>query len=136
MATDSEKQEGFFRQAGAVVSSVYRAVVRDGTIDAFLRQGANELGEAFGKMVPDSIQVDEPGQAFNPLYSDIAADKRAHADGPMASRLPTPGELAGSVYGDTQSTSKQPLPSAGEIAQEQQTYRPEQDQGQERGRGM
>jgi hypothetical protein len=131
VATDSEKQEGFFRQAGAVVSSVYRAVVRDGTIDAFLRQGANELGTAFGKMVPDSIQVDEPGQVFNPLYSDIAADKRAHAEGPMATRLPTPGELAGSVYGDTQSPSKQPLPSAGEIAQEQQ---PQQDQGQERGR--
>jgi hypothetical protein len=67
---------------------------------------------------------------FNPLYSDIAADKRAHAEGPepvATSRQTTPGELvgikpSGPVYGDTQVPSKQPLPSAGEIAEEQTTH--------------
>ena len=88
----------------------------------------------------------EPGQAFNPPYSDIAADKRAHAAGPepvATSRLLTPGELAGgkpsgSVHGDTQSPGKQPLPSPGEIAEEPTTHRPEQGQGhgKEHGRGI
>jgi hypothetical protein len=44
----------------------------------------------------------------------------------------------GSVYGDRESSARQPLPSAGEVASEQ--HQPEQDQGQERGnvhgRGM
>jgi hypothetical protein len=147
MAEDTEKQEGFFRQAGAVVSAAYNAAMKGGELQAAFRQGANELGAAL-KAFPDSIQVDEPGQVFNPLYSDIAADKRARAEGPepvATSRLMSPGELAGgkssgSVYGDTQSPGKQPLPSAGEIAQEPTTNRPEPDQGQEHdkghGRGM
>ena len=140
MADDTEKQEGFFRQAGAVVSAAYNAAMKGGELQAFFRQGANELGAAL-KAFPDSIQVDEPGQVFNPLYSDIAADKRAYAAGPepvATSRLMTPGEIAGgrpsgSVYGDTQSASNQPLPSPGEIAQEPATHRPEQDQGHGRG---
>ena len=81
MAEDSEDQEGFFRQAGAVVSAVYRAVMRDGTSRPSC-SGGQRTGPAFGKTTPDSIQVDEPGQVFNPLYSDIAADKRADAEGP------------------------------------------------------
>jgi hypothetical protein len=59
-----------------VVPAAYGAAMRDGAIDAFLRQGANEIGAAL-KAFPDAIQVDEPGAVFNPLYSDIAADKRA-----------------------------------------------------------
>lgn len=93
-----------------------------------------------------SIQAGEPGQASNPPYSDIAADKRAYAAGPepvATSRLLTPGELAGGkssgpVHGDTQVPGKQPLPSPGQIAEEQTTHRPEQGQGhgKEHGRGM
>ena len=140
MADDTEKQEGFFRQAGAAVAAAYNAVMKGGELQAFFRQGANEIGAAL-KAFPDSIQVDEPGQVFNPLYSDIAADKRAYAAGPepvATSRLMTPGELAGgrpsgSVHGDTQVPDKQPLPSPGEIAQEPATHRPEQDHGHGRG---
>jgi hypothetical protein len=141
VATDSEKQEGFFRQAGSVVSAAYNAAMKGGELQAAFRQGFNEIGAAL-KPFPDSLQVDDPGQVFNPLYSDIAADKRAHGEGPepmATAKLPTPGELAGgktsgSVYGDTPVADKQPLPSAGEVAQEQQTHRPQQDQGQERGK--
>jgi hypothetical protein len=146
MAQEHEGNEGFFKQAGSLVSTVYQASIRDGTVDAFLRQGANEIGAAL-KAFPDAVQVDEPGAVFNPLYSDIAADKRANAGGPqpMASAgLATPGEIAGmssgSVHGDTQAASKTPLPSPGEIAGDQQPYRPEPNQGQDHaqghGRGM
>jgi hypothetical protein len=136
MAEDTEKQEGFFRQAGAVVSAAYNAAMKGGELQAAFRQGANELGAAL-KAFPDSIQVDEPGQVFNPLYSDIAADKRARAEGPepvATSRLMSPGELAGgkssgSVYGDTQSPGKQPLPSPGQIAVEQTPQQPDQGHG-------
>jgi len=130
VAEDNEGQEGFFRQAGAVVSAAYHAAMKGGELQAFFRQGANEIGAAL-KAFPDSLQVDEPGQVFNPLYSDIAADKRAHHEAPE----PMAG---GSVYGDRESSARQPLPSAGEVASEQ--HQPEQDQGQERGnvhgRGM
>jgi hypothetical protein len=92
MATESEIQ-GYFnkvgealRPAGERVAAAYRAATRDGVIDAFLRQGANELGTAL-KAFPESVQIDEPGQVFNPLYSDTAADKRL-------ANHPSPGDLA------------------------------------------
>jgi hypothetical protein len=92
MATGSEMQD-YFNKIGEVVKPVgqaiaagYRAATRDGVVDAFLRQGANEIGAAL-KAFPDSTQIDEPGQVFNPLQSDIAADKRA------AEAL-SPGDLA------------------------------------------
>jgi hypothetical protein len=85
MATENEMQEFFdkvgkqvapvVKPVGDVIATAYRAASRDGTIDAFLRQGANELGAAL-KAFPESLQVDEAGAVFSPLYSDIAADKR------------------------------------------------------------
>ena len=72
---------------------------RDGTIDAFLRQGANELGAAL-KAFPDSLQVDEPGAVFNPLYSDIAADRREAS-------LPTPADLVESPAAAAQQQDQQ-----------------------------
>ena len=139
MAAGNETQD-YLKQAGAVVAAAYNATMKGGEIQAALRQGFGELGTALGKAFPDSIQVDEPGAVFNPLYSDIAADKRSHMDGPDAG-LPSPGDIAGgkaSVYGETQAAGKE-LPSPSEIANEQ-PGRPEQDQGrdngQEHGRGM
>jgi hypothetical protein len=141
VAEENERQEGFFRQAAAAVSATYNAVMKGGELQAAFRQGFNEIGEAL-KAFPDALHVDEPGQVFNPLYSDIAADKRARAQEPepTASRLPTPGELArgrssGSVYSDTQNVGKPPLPSPGEIAREQPPKGPDQDQGQDQSKG-
>jgi hypothetical protein len=129
VAEGNEGQEGFFRQAESVVAAAYHAVMKGGEVQAFLRQGANEIGEAL-KAFPESLQVDEPGQVFNPIYSDIAAEKRSHEA--AATGLATPGELAGgSIYGDREAHGKQSLPSPGEVASEQ--HQPQQDQGQERG---
>ncbi|APW64298.1 hypothetical protein [Paludisphaera borealis] len=75
---------------GAGIAAVYRAATRDGVIDAFLRQGVDEIGVAL-KPFGESIQTEEPGQAFSPLYSDIAADKRQRQS------QPSPGDLADSV---------------------------------------
>ncbi len=140
MAAGSETQD-YLKQAGAVVAAAYNAAMRGGEVQAFIRQGFNELGAAT-KAFPDSLQIDEPGAVFNPLFSDIAADKRSHMDGPDAApaSLPSPAEIAGgktagSVYGETPAIGKD-LPSPSEIARDQQPYRPEPDQGQEHGRSM
>lgn len=141
MAAGSETQD-YLQQAGAVVAAAYNAAMRGGEVQAFIRQGFNELGAAT-KAFPDSLQIDEPGAVFNPLFSDIASDRRSHMDGADAASapLPSPGEIAGvkpsgSVYGETPAIGKD-LPSPSEIARDQQPVRPEQDQGQDRGgRGM
>jgi hypothetical protein len=139
MPAESEVNDQL-KWAGGVVATVYRATTRDGAIDAFLRQGANELGAAL-KAFPDAIQVDEPGAVFNPLYSDIAADKRAANDNrpEAASALPSPSEIAGlsggSVHGEGKAASAN-LPSPGEIAANTPPASPEQDHGQQHGRGM
>ena len=78
------------------------------------RQGANELGAAL-KAFPDSIQIDEPGTAFNPLYRDMAGDTRSTSKAPAWGRRqasPSPSEIAqsgaspGSVYGEMQPSHK------------------------------
>jgi len=95
MATESERNDYFNR--------AYHQVMRGGEIQAFVRQGFNELGAAL-KAFPDSIQVDQPGQVFNPIYHDMVEDRKSHDDA-IGSRpeavertttpLPSPGEIAG-----------------------------------------
>ena len=124
---NQHEQQGFFNRADAAVTNAltgaYNAVMRDGTIAAFFRQGVKELGEAFGQMLPDSIQVSEPGSVWNPLYSDIAADKRQMQELPGVS-LPSPSDIGrdaqagGTVRGDVQKDSKD-LPSPSEIGRQQ-----------------
>jgi hypothetical protein len=55
VAEDTEKQEGFFRQAGAVVSAAYNAAMKGGELQAAFRQGANELGAALNSTAPGWI---------------------------------------------------------------------------------
>jgi hypothetical protein len=139
MAGEREQQ----KPAGGFLASIYDGVMKGGEIQAFFRQGVAELGAAL-KAFPDSIQIDEPGTVFNPLYSDIAADKREHGrgPGPMApakADLMSPGELARSnatatVHGQSVAPDKKLLPSAGEIAGDQQPHQPGPDHGQEQGK--
>lgn len=138
MAAESELQERYFSQAGAVVQAAYQAAMQGGEIQAAVRQGFNELGTAL-KAFPDAIQVDEPGAAFNPLFRDIPSESKTNDRG--GPDLPTPSEIAsgkfsGSVYGDTPVASNQPLPSPSEIASGQYSPSPEPDHGLDRGRGM
>jgi hypothetical protein len=115
-----------------VVPAAYGAAMRDGAIDAFLRQGANEIGAAL-KAFPDAIQVDEPGAVFNPLYSDIAADKRAGLYGsghtPSAGTdLPSPSAIAegnaAAIYGESPQVEAELL-SPSEIAEDPALSQPE-----------
>jgi hypothetical protein len=164
MAEEIQQERGFLDRGWSVVTAVYHAVFRDGTVDAFLRQGANELGAVFGKALPDSVQIDEPGAVFNPIYSDIAAEKSSHARSESAS-LPSPAEIAqesrgsvfgpertgqetmlspseigrdaGSIYGQALQSNDQSLPSPSQIANEQPSQAPEPQHGleHERDRG-
>ena len=146
MAAESEMQD-YFRQAGSVVAAVYSAAMKGGEIQAFVRQGFNELGAAT-KAFPDSLQIDEPGAVFNPLYSDIAADKRSGIHGPdeaVTASLATPSQIAAGgmspspVHGESLAAGRD-LPSPGDIARGDTPNRPEPDQGrdngQEHGRSM
>ena len=105
MAAEAEIQE-FFEKAGAAAGAAYNAVTRDGTIDAFLRQGVGELGNALVAFPNGSIQHDEPGAVFNPLYSDIAADKRE-------ANLPTPADLTESPAAAAEQQGQQPTQGHG-----------------------
>jgi hypothetical protein len=62
--------------AGEIVDSTFL----HGPVAAALRQGADEIGMAL-KAFPDSIQTHEPGSVLNPLFSDIANNRRADAFG-------------------------------------------------------
>lgn len=44
---------------------VTQAPIGTGAVNAFIRQGFKELGAVAGKAFPDSVQIDEPGTAFN-----------------------------------------------------------------------
>ena len=140
MVAERENHEQFFKQAAGVVATAYTAAMKGGEIQAFFRQGVAELGSAL-KAFPDSIQIDEPGQVFNPLYSDISADNRSSPgqDQPAPARLATPagiagGQSTGQAEGVGLATGKQPLPSPSDIAKDHQPYRPEPDRGQEHGK--
>jgi hypothetical protein len=64
------------KQSGNLLSSIYQAIMKDGTIAAAGRQGIAELGEAL-KAFPDSIQVREVGTIFAPTQGEIAEDRKA-----------------------------------------------------------
>jgi hypothetical protein len=130
MAAEDERQGGYLQQAGAAVRAGYNAVMRGGEIQAAFRQGFNELGAAL-KAFPDSLQVDEPGAVFNPLYRDIPSETKAE--------LPSPGDIAegnstSPVQGETLQASRQDVPSPGQIA-EGQGQQPVQGHGHDHGRG-
>jgi hypothetical protein len=58
----------------SVISKMWDAVTRDGTVPAFFRQGADELGAAL-KAFPDSIQSPEAGTIWSPTQGEIAAER-------------------------------------------------------------
>jgi hypothetical protein len=146
---EGHEQQGFLKRidtAGMnLLTGVYDALFRDGALAAAGRQGLKELGDAFGVMTPESIQVSEPGAVWNPLYSDIAADRRESlgaGQAAPAATLPSPSEIgreakAGTVQGEVQ-RDRQPLPSPSEIGREQRpdTPQPGREHGQEHGREM
>jgi hypothetical protein len=61
--------------AVAALGKVWNALTEDGLLAAAARQGADELGAAL-KAFPDSIQVQEHGALWNPLQSEVAADRQ------------------------------------------------------------
>ena len=143
MATENERQEGFFEKAREVVAAVVGKGFLGGEVQAAVRQGFNEIGAAL-KAFPDSIQIEEPGAVFNPLYRDMPGNPHAHGAGPVQAEpdraiLPSPSEIAGgkgsaTVHGDHQQTDK-PVLSPSEIANQQQPASPQPEHGQEHEHG-
>lgn len=102
MPEDVQKEqshENFFAFAAETAKAVRESLaepldkamaplMRDGTLAAAWRQGADEIAQAL-KAFPDSVaQHHEPGSINNPLYSDIARARESYAADP-----PTPSEL-------------------------------------------
>jgi hypothetical protein len=116
MATESEL-DAYFTKAAEKIAAAYPHAMRGGELQAFIRQGFNELGAAL-RAFPDSIQVDEPGQVNRPLFHDIVEDRKSYdatPRPPSRGNEPTPG----------------PPPSPGQIAAEAQAQdagRPDQPQ--------
>jgi hypothetical protein len=137
MAVENERQQGFAEKARDVVASVVGKGFLGGELQAAIRQGFNELGSAL-KAFPDSIQVEEPGAVFNPLYRDMPGNPNAHGAGSVQATLPSPSEIAGgkgsaTVHGNSQQIDKQSL-SPSQIASQQQPASPQQDHGQDHDR--
>jgi hypothetical protein len=73
--------------ARSAVSRVWNAITKDGTLEAFVRQGADEMAMAL-RAFPESIHIDEPGTILNPTQGEITASRNP--------RLPSPSEIANS----------------------------------------
>ena len=103
----------------AAISMVSHAVMKDGTIAAAFRQGADEVGMAL-KAFPESIQAQEAGTILSPTQGEIAASRepRGMASAPQRD-LPSAGDIArrgkGGVHGQPE-VSEDRLRTAGEIA--------------------
>ena len=90
--------ENILEWAGGVVAGIANAVMKDGTIAAFARQGVDEIGMGL-KAFPDSIQTYEMGTIWSPTPYEISKS-RSHDE-------VTPSEIA------KVDTSFTPDPSAG-----------------------
>lgn len=69
----------------AVVTGILNAIMKDGTLAAAGRQGADELAMAL-RAFPESIHADEPGTILNPTQGEIAASRNPN--------LPSPSDIA------------------------------------------
>ena len=119
MAAGSELNERISNAAAAVVRNGYLG----GELQAAFRQGFNELGAAL-KAFPDSLQVEEPGAAWNPLYRDMPGNDRPNVHGG-----PEPMKEGAPMKNDP------PMPTPSQIIDDPKSYLPEQ-QGQQQGNAM
>jgi hypothetical protein len=136
VASENDRQEASASVAAGVVGYVVANAYLGGQLQAGFRQGVGELGAAL-KAFPDAIQVDEPGQAFNPLYRDMPGDPPSDRSGPEPAtpKNPSPSQIAketGSVYGEAKARGKD-LPSPSQIAKQEPASRPDNAQGREHG---
>jgi hypothetical protein len=121
MPAENELQERISRAAAAVVRNGYLG----GELQAAFRQGLNELGAAL-KAFPDSLQVDEPGAAWNPLYRDIPGNNRPTVHGGPPAMVSQPkSEVSMATPSITESILANP-----------QAYLSPQRQGPEQGQAM
>lgn len=119
MAEENRQESSVLGWAKGVVRSVKENAYLGGELQAAFTQGANELGAAL-KAFPDSIQIDEPGTVFNPLYRDRDGDTPAHPYGNEPAS-------AASMHG---------LPTPEQIANARADSEPSQDQGHDHGQDM
>jgi hypothetical protein len=97
-----------------LVAKLWDGLTRDGTLAAFMRQGADEVGAAL-KAFPDAIQTQESGTVWNPTQGEIAASRSR-------------GKHSGNYISFSNNT--QPWPS--QIAREN-NQRPGSDKGRDHG---
>jgi hypothetical protein len=116
MAEENEREKGFFEKAGNVVAAAYNAVMEGGEIQAAGLQGAHELGAAL-KAFPDSIQVNEPGTVFNPLYRDRQSES--------SPSLPSPSDIADGMTAAPEPSPPPLQPSPPEASQQNTAARGE-----------
>jgi hypothetical protein len=79
----------FFAAVASAASKLWHAVTDDGHLEAFGRQGIDELGAAL-RAFPDSIQVDESGTLWNPTQGEVAEDRKHSRDRGASSNPPHP----------------------------------------------
>lgn len=107
-----------FKRTRAALLRVADPIIRDGTVPAFFRQGADEIGMAL-KAFPESVHAEEPGTVLNPTQYEITARRFS----------------PGSVYGHAPAQQESRLPSPSEIAKNKQPRVAEQDRDRQRQHG-
>lgn len=80
--SEDNKVTGIASMIGAVltapmtmVAKAWNAIMADGVIAGFARQGIDELGTAL-KAFPDSIQREETGTLWSPTQAEITASRK------------------------------------------------------------
>jgi type IV secretion system protein VirD4 len=108
-----------FEMFGNAVKAVVQAITRDGTLEAFGRQGIDELGAAL-KAFPDSIQREETGTLWSPTQAEITASRRPDRHKGVYSSLTPPAGWT----------------PAAESNQQQQSNGQDKSKGQDQGMSM
>ncbi len=109
MAAESELQR-YLDKAQANVAAAYHSVMKDGSVAAIGREGIKDVRNTINEIFfGRSDRGVEPGTPLNPLFSDLAEDRRSHeASLDSLTASPSPADLVERGAGPEQQRRKGP----------------------------
>lgn len=103
-ASESKEKQGVLDWTKGYFARRLKDGWESGHIQAAARQGVHELGAVFGRALPESTHIDEPGTVFSPLYRDMPSPTGPNIYGHRPDEK-SPSQIANdnSVHGADQS---------------------------------
>jgi hypothetical protein len=88
---NGENQKSENERGGGLLSGIYRAVMRDGSLAALAREAIKDIQSSFHEFAwGQSEHAREPGAPLSPMPSDIVQAREQYAPRPD---LPSPGDI-------------------------------------------